>query len=57
MTDLRTRPLAAGAVPFQLSALTIAGPAVGIWALGMGGALIALRRVATVDPMIALGGN
>lgn len=49
--------LAAGAVPFQLSALTIAGPAAGIWALGMGGALIALRRVATVDPMIALGGN
>lgn len=49
--------VAAGAVPFQLSALTIAGPAAGIWALGMGGALIALRRVATVDPMIALGGN
>ncbi|WP_237222171.1 ABC transporter permease [Rothia nasimurium] len=49
--------LAAGAVPFQLSTLTIAGPAAGIWTLGMGGALIALRRVATVDPMIALGGN
>lgn len=49
--------LAAGAVPFQLTALTVAGPAAGIWALGMGGALIAVRRVATVDPMLALGGN
>lgn len=49
--------LASGAVPFQLSLLTVAGPAAGIWALGMGGALIAVRRVATVDPMLALGGN
>ncbi|WP_237234293.1 ABC transporter permease [Rothia nasisuis] len=49
--------LAVNAVPFQLSALTVAGPAAGIWALGMAGALIALRRVARVDPMIALGGN
>lgn len=49
--------LVAGTVPFQLSALTVAGPAAGIWALGMGGALIAVRRVATVDPMLALGGN
>ncbi|WP_237446758.1 ABC transporter permease [Rothia nasimurium] len=49
--------LAMGVLPFQLTALTVAGPALGIWALGMVGALVALRRVATVDPMIALGGN
>ncbi|MFW0112729.1 ABC transporter permease [Rothia sp. CCM 9416] len=49
--------LVSGTVPFQLSPLTVVGPAAGIWALGMGGALIALRRVATVDPMLALGGN
>ncbi|WP_421084403.1 ABC transporter permease [Rothia nasimurium] len=49
--------LAAGVLPFQLTAVTVLGPAAGIWALGMGGAFIALRRVATVDPMLALGGN
>lgn len=49
--------LAAGVVPFQLEALTIAGPALGIWILGIIGAFIAVRRVSKIDPMIALGGN
>lgn len=49
--------LARGTVPFQLTALTVLAPAAGVWALGIAGGLIALRRVATVDPMIALGGN
>lgn len=49
--------LAAGAVPFQLEALTIAGPAFGIWVLGIAGAFVAVRRVSKIDPMIALGGN
>lgn len=49
--------LAAAVVPFQLTSLTVAGPSLGVWILGMGGALIALRRVITVDPVLALGGN
>lgn len=49
--------LAASALPFQLTALTVLGPAAGIWLLGMAGGYMALRRVAHVDPMIALGGN
>lgn len=44
-------------VPFELSPLTIVGPAVGIWILGIAGAFLATRRVAKVDPLIALGGN
>lgn len=49
--------LAANAVPFQLSALTLIGPALGIWVLGIFGSLIATARVSKIDPMIALGGN
>ena len=49
--------LAAGTVPFDVSLRTIAVPAVGIWALGMAGALIATRRVAKANPLDALGGN
>lgn len=49
--------LASGAVPFQLDVLTIAGPAAGIWLIGLAGSLIATARISKIDPMIALGGN
>ena len=49
--------LAATAVPVSLSALTVVGPAAGIWVLGVLGSAIAVRRVAKVDPLLALGGN
>lgn len=49
--------LAQRGVPFDLSALTIAGPAAGIFALGLFGAFFAVARVRKTDPMIALGGN
>ncbi|MDO4916488.1 MAG: ABC transporter permease [Rothia sp. (in: high G+C Gram-positive bacteria)] len=49
--------LASGAVPFKLDVLTIAGPAVGIWLIGLAGSLIATARISKIDPMIALGGN
>lgn len=48
---------ASTAVPFELAPLTVAGPALGIWALGMWGAFLATRRVTKTDPLIALGGN
>lgn len=57
LAGLGAGALASSAVPFQLTALTVLAPAAGIWVLGMAGSLIALRRVAKVDPMIALGGN
>ncbi|AXR74713.1 MULTISPECIES: ABC transporter permease [Auritidibacter] len=47
--------LAAGVLPFELTWLTLFGPMVGIWALGMIGGLIATRKVATVNPLEALG--
>ncbi|WP_312977694.1 ABC transporter permease [Corynebacterium sp.] len=49
--------LAAGAVPFAASAGTFLLPPVGVFLLGMCGALIAMRRVATVDPHLALGAS
>lgn len=49
--------LAATAVPVRLSALTVIGPAVGIWVLGVLGSAVAVRRVSKVDPLLALGGN
>lgn len=49
--------LAGGAVPFLLTTSTILAPALGIWFLGLLGALIATRRVARIDPLLALGGN
>ncbi|QRZ61853.1 FtsX-like permease family protein [Rothia sp. ZJ932] len=49
--------VASGTVPFQLDASTVLVPAVGIWVLGIAGALIAVRRVAKTDPLLALGGN
>lgn len=45
------------AVPFELNVANVAGPAVGIWLLGILGAFFATRRVSRVDPLIALGGN
>lgn len=45
------------AVPFLFSLATVAVPALGVLLLGIVGSLLAVRRVATVDPMIALGGN
>ena len=49
--------LAGSAVPFELSAASVALPMVGVLVLGLLGSLLAVRRVSTVDPMIALGGN
>ena len=49
--------LAGSAVPFVLSAATMALPVAGVLALGLIGSVLAVRRVSTVDPMIALGGN
>lgn len=48
--------LAAGAVPFSLSAATTLLPALGILVLGLAAAVLAVRRVTTVDPLIALSG-
>lgn len=45
------------AVPFLLTAGTVLYPALGVWALGIIGALLATRRVANIDPLTALGGN
>ncbi|MDO4919590.1 ABC transporter permease [Kocuria sp.] len=49
--------LAGSAVPFELSAASVAVPVAGVLALGLVGSLLAVRRVSTVDPLIALGGN
>ena len=45
------------AVPFHLSALSALAPAAGVVVLGVLGSVIAVRRVTSIDPMIALGGN
>jgi len=45
------------AVPFALDVATIALPVLGVLVLGLLGALLTTRRVATVDPLLALGGN
>lgn len=49
--------LAQNGVPFELSVTTTVLPAAGIWVLGMLGSLVAVRKVAKIDPLIALGGN
>jgi putative ABC transport system permease protein len=49
--------LAATAAPFLVTPLTTAVPILGIVALGLAGAALAVRRVATVDALLALGGN
>lgn len=48
---------AANVLPFELSWMTVALPAFGIYVLGMLGALLATRKVAATDPLLALGGN
>ena len=45
------------AVPFALDPATVALPVLGVLVLGLLGALLATRRVASVDPLLALGGN
>ncbi|CAB0575856.1 ABC transporter permease [Corynebacterium diphtheriae] len=47
--------LIAGSVPFSLGWVSVLGPALGIWLLGLIGATIAVRNVTKVDPQIALG--
>lgn len=49
--------LAAGVLPFELSATTVLLPTIGIWILGMLGAMLATRQVSNTDPLLALGGN
>ncbi|QDG65297.1 ABC transporter permease [Pseudarthrobacter sp. NIBRBAC000502772] len=48
---------AAHAAPFLVTPATTLLPVLGIVALGMAGAALAVRRVTAVDPLIALGGN
>ncbi|MCU1436259.1 MAG: transporter substrate-binding protein [Pseudarthrobacter sp.] len=45
------------AAPFLVTPATTLLPVLGIIALGLAGAALAVRRVTTVDPLIALGGN
>lgn len=49
--------LAAGTVPFATTAATFLLPPVGVVLLGLLGALVAMRRVSTVDPHLALGAS
>lgn len=49
--------LAQQGVPFNLTSATILIPTVGIWLLGMLGALLAVRQVKSADPMTVLGGT
>lgn len=49
--------LAAQAAPFQLNLATTVLPVVGIVALGLAGAAVAVRRATKVDALLALGGN
>ena len=48
---------AAQAAPFLVTPATTLLPVLGTVALGLAGAALAVRRVTTVDPLIALGGN
>ncbi|MDR6414684.1 FtsX-like permease family protein [Pseudarthrobacter sulfonivorans] len=48
---------AAQAAPFLVTPATTLLPVLGIVALGLASAALAVRRVTTVDPLIALGGN
>jgi len=49
--------LAGQVLPFLLTPTTVLAPALGIWVLGILGALVATRRVAAADPLDALGGH
>ncbi|MBE3000887.1 ABC transporter permease [Nocardiopsis sp. HNM0947] len=48
--------LAAGVLPFSLTAGTTVGPVLALIVLGMLGAALAVRRITSVDPLTALGG-
>ncbi|UGY94181.1 ABC transporter permease [Streptomyces gobiensis] len=48
---------AARSVPFALGAETVAMPVAAIVLLGLVGAALAVRRITSVDPLIALGAN
>jgi putative ABC transport system permease protein len=48
---------AAQAAPFLVTPATTLLPIIGIVALGLAGAALAVRNVTKVDPLIALGGN
>lgn len=48
---------AAKAAPFLLTPATVVLPVAGIVLLGLAGAVLAVRKVTKVDPLIALGGN
>ena len=45
------------AVPVAVTPFTTLSPALGIWVLGIVGAVIATRRVAKINPLDALGGQ
>ena len=49
--------LAAQAAPFLITPVTTLLPVAGIIILGLGGAVLAVRTVTRVDPLLALGGN
>jgi putative ABC transport system permease protein len=48
---------AAQAAPFLITPLTTLVPVAGILVLGLAGAVLAVRKVTKVDPLLALGGN
>lgn len=48
---------AAQAAPFLITPLTTLLPVTGIVLLGLAGAILAVRKVTKVDPLLALGGN
>ncbi|GAA2862982.1 ABC transporter permease [Paenarthrobacter ilicis] len=48
---------AAQAAPFLVTPLTTLVPVAGIILLGLAGAVLAVRKVTTIDPLLALGGN
>ena len=49
--------LAGSVVPFNTTAATTLLPVAGVTAVGLLGAALAVRRVTSVDPMLALGGS
>ncbi len=46
-----------GAVPVQVATATTLAPPLGVALVGLLGSLLAIRRVSTVSPLLALGGN
>lgn len=48
---------ARGAAPVELTMLTTLAPAAGVLLIGLAAAVLAVRRVTRVDPLLALGGS